>query len=193
VIIQKQFTLIAPLLLLCGCATDTIETAGDAAAIPTFRTFRIQEERYAFSERITDEQRARISTELRGAAVGALEERGYRQVTGTTPADVLVVLGAVGRTTLSESAEKDLSRHINPVDTSVFDAGSNTRTAELSERPPGVTREGDLILYLLDPATNRSLWRASSTGAATTPDEALRKAKATYRAMVRKLPRAAGA
>ena len=58
--------------------------------------------------------------------------------------------------------------------------------------PAGTGREGDLILYLLDPKTQKVMWRASSNGAATTPSEALRSARATYAAMVAKLPRAAG-
>jgi hypothetical protein len=56
------------------------------------------------------------------------------------------------------------------------------------DRQLGIGREGDLILYLLDPKTQRTVWRASSSGSATTPAEALRKVRATYRAMVQKLP-----
>jgi len=103
------------------------------------------------------------------------------------------VLGAASRTTLTPAVEEDLSKHINPVDTDVFNASSGeSPTAAAEDRPPGVGREGDLILYLLDPATKRSLWRASSSGAASTPGEALRKASSAYRAMVRKLPEARG-
>lgn len=182
---------LAPLVLLTGCATDPIEMAGDPSAIPAFRTFKIQEERYAFAEPVSDAERARVSTELRQAAVGALQSRGYREVSANEPPDVLVVLGAVGRTTLSASAEQDLSKHINPVNTAVFDgSSSDVPTGMAEERPPGVGREGDLILYLLDPATQHSLWRASASGSATTAGEALRKARSTYRTMVRKLPQA---
>lgn len=178
-------------LLLGACASDPIEMAGDPGALPAFKTFKVQEERYVFPEQITDDQRARVSSELRAAAVSALQGRGYREVTGSEPADVLVVLGAVSRTTMTAAAEQDLGKHINPVNTSVFDAShGNTPSPVGEQRPPGVGREGDLILYLLDPATQRSLWRASSSGAATTPGEALRKARSTYRSMVRKLPEA---
>lgn len=187
--------ILAPLATVClmlgACASDPIEMAGDPGALPAFRTFKVQEERYVFPDQITDEQRAKVSNELRAAAVGALQGRGYREVTGAEPADVLVVLGAVSRTTMTEAVEQDLGKHINPVNTSVFDASSGNPSAPVGEqRPPGVGREGDLILYLIDPATQRSLWRASSTGAATTPGEALRKARSTYRSMVRKLPEA---
>ncbi len=179
--------------LLAGCATDPIETAGDLTSIPAFRTFKVQEERLAFPEQIADDQRDRITRELRSAAVGALQGRGYREVTGNEPADVWIVLGAASRTTMSAAVEQDLSKHINPVDTSVFDASSrDTPNEAADERPPGIGREGDLILYLLDPATQRSLWRASSSGAASTPGEALRKAQSVYRGMVRKLPAASG-
>ena len=132
-----------------------------------------------------------VGIEPNAQGVAALQGRGYREVKGTAPADVLVVLGAASRTTLSAAVEEDLSRHINPVDTSVFDASSRDTPNDASEsRPPGIGREGDLILYLLDPATQRSLWRASSSGAASTPGEALRKARSAYRGMVSKLPMA---
>lgn len=192
---QSQFwALAAAAPLLSACATDPIEIAGDAAAIPAFRTFKVQEERYVFPEHITEDQRQRVSTELRQAAVGALQGRGYKEVTGTAAPDVLVVLGAISRTTLTPATEAELNRHIRPVDTSVFDAsaGDPTTRGAMNEQPAGVSREGDLILYLLDPATQRSLWRANASGSATSPSEALRKARATYRAMVRKLPEAGG-
>ena len=182
----------ASLLLLSACATDPIEYAGNPAAIPAFRTFKVQEERYIFPEHISDEQRQRVSNELREAAVKALEGRGYKEVSGNSPADVLVVLGAISRTTLTPATEAELSKHITPVDTSVFDAsaGPAPDRGAMNEQPAGVGREGDLILYLLDPATQRSLWRASASGSATSPNEALRKARATYRSMVKSLPEA---
>ena len=46
------------------------------------------------------------------------------------------------------------------------------------------------MLSLLDPKTQRAVWLASSNGAATTPAEAMRKARATYAAMGAKLPKA---
>ncbi|HMN43989.1 MAG TPA: DUF4136 domain-containing protein [Povalibacter sp.] len=185
--------LVLAAFLLAGCATDPIETAGDLATVPAFRTFKVQEERLIFPEQIPEGQRDRIASELRAAAVGALQGRGYREVTGSEPADVLVVLGAAARTTMTEAVEEDLSKHINPVNTSVFDASSGDTPSDASApRPPGIGREGDLILYILDPATQRSLWRASSSGAASTPGEALRKARSAYRSMVNKLPMAGG-
>ncbi|HKE96261.1 MAG TPA: DUF4136 domain-containing protein [Povalibacter sp.] len=185
---------LAPLLLLAGCATDPIETAGDSAALPAFRTFKVQEERYSFPEQLTAEQRTRVGAELRKAAVGALTERGYREASANESPDVLIVLGAVSRTTLPTGTEEDLSKHINQVDTSVFDASSGqTPTAVGAERPTGFSREGDLVLYLLDPATQHSLWRASASGSASSSGEALRKARSTYKAMVRKLPQAPAA
>lgn len=179
------------LLSLTGCSIDPIETAGDPAALPVFHTFRVQEERYSFAEQITPEQRAQVSAELRSAAVGALQSRGYVEVAANQKADILVVLGAISRTTLPTGTDDDRSKHINQVDTSVFDASSGeTPTAVGGDTPTGFSREGDLILYLLDPATQKSLWRASSSGAATSSHEALRKARSTYRAMVKKLPQA---
>ena len=177
-------------LVLAGCASDPIEMAGDPSSLPAFKTFKVQEERLAFPTDLPESDRARISSSLRSAAVGALTGRGYREVSGSESPDVLVVIGAAARTTMSASVEQDMSKHINPVNTTVFDGSTtNTPTAAL-ETPPGIGREGDLILYLLDPATQRSLWRASSSGAASTPGEALRKAKSVYREMVRKLPQA---
>ncbi len=183
---------LACVLLLAACATDPIEIAGNAKALPALRTFKVQEERYAFPEQITDEQRRRVSAELRRAAVDALEGRGYQEVTGDTAPDVLVVLGAVGRTTLAPATEAELNKHIRPVDTSVFDAsaGSAPAGAAANDRPTGVGREGDLILYLLDPVTQRALWRANANGSASSAGEALRKARSTYRAMAKRLPEA---
>ena len=104
---------------------------------------------------------------------------------------MLVTLGAISRPTLGEEAASR-GGHINPVDTSVLDAGRPTSVPESeATMPPGVGREGDLILYLLDPKTKRALWRASSSGSATTPSEALRRARATYAAMVAMLPKPA--
>jgi Domain of unknown function (DUF4136) len=175
--------------LLPGCASiGPIEMSGDPAALPAFRTFRVHEEQFAFATDISDAQRAQVSTQLRQAAVRALDERGYQEVSGN--ADVLVTLGAISRPVLNTESEPH-SGHLQPVDTSVFDTGrSDLPQSEVM--PAGVGREGDLILYLLDPATQRALWRASASGSATTPSEALRRARATYAEMVAKLPRASG-
>ena len=175
--------------LLSSCATvGPIEMSGDPAALPPFRTFRVHEEQFAFATDISAEQRAKISAELRQAAVRALTERGYQEVSGD--ADVLVTLGAISRPVLNTESEQQSGGPLQPVDTSVFDTGrSDLPKSEVM--PAGVGREGDLILYLLDPATQRALWRASASGSATTPSEALRRARGTYAEMVAKLPRAA--
>jgi len=189
---QYRYAALAGALLLSACATDPIEFAGDATALPAFRTFKVQEERYIFPEQITDQQRRHVSAELRQAAVSALQSRGYKEAAADVAPDVLVVLGAVSRTTLTPATEAELNKHIRPVDTSVFDASAGNATSGNvgSDRPAGVGREGDLILYLLDPVTQRSLWRASASGSATSANEALRKARATYRSMVKRLPEA---
>lgn len=182
-----------PLLLLsavlAGCATDPIEIAGDPASLPAFHTFRVQEERYVFPEQISEARRREVGAQLRRAAVGALQERGYREVGPNEHADVLVVLGAVSRTTVPTGEDNETRKHLNKVDTSVFDAsGPTVPTAVGGGDITGFAREGDLILYLLDPTTGRSLWRASASGSASSSGEALSKARSTYRTMVRKLP-----
>jgi Domain of unknown function (DUF4136) len=174
--------------LLPGCASiGPIEMSGDPAALPAFKTFRVHEEQFAFATEISAEQRAKVSSELRQAAVRALNERGYQEVSGD--ADVLVTLGAISRPVLNTESEAQGGR-LQPVDTSVFDTGRSDLPQQPEVLPAGVSREGDLILYLLDPATQRALWRASASGSATTPSEALRKARATYAEMVAKLPKA---
>ena len=66
--------------LLAACATiGPIDVSGDPAAIPAFKTFRVLEVQFAFATDLTSDQVAKISSELRAAAVSALEERGYRQ------------------------------------------------------------------------------------------------------------------
>lgn len=175
--------------LLPACASfDSIETSGDASAIPPFHTFAIADEQFSFATQVSEEQRASISAKMRRAAVDALQERGYREASSP---DVLVTLGAVGRVTFEDDSDHH-SGALQPVDTSVLDTNRGTQPPPEATQPlAGVTREGDLILYLLDPQTKRTIWRANSSGSATTPAEAERKAGATYRAMVRKLPKAA--
>jgi len=175
--------------LLPGCAgIGPIETSGDTAALPPIRTFHIFEEQFVFATEVSDERRKHVARELREAAVSALKERGYREA---SDADVLVTLGAISRPTLSTESESS-GGLLHPVDTSVLDAGRPPGVPESEIKPSGAGREGDLILYLLDPKTHRALWRASASGSATTPAEALRKARKTYAAMVAKLPKAAG-
>jgi hypothetical protein len=173
---------------LLGCASlDPIEMSSDPAALPPFRTYRIAEEQYSFAATISDAERSQVSTELRRAAVNAFSERGYTQ---GDDADVLVTLGAISRPTFDTEATQSSSR-IQNVDPSVVEAGRPTSTPASEPMPAGVGREGDLILYLLDPQTKRVIWRASTNGSASTPSEAMRKARRTYSAMIEKLPMAA--
>ena len=176
--------------LLSGCASmGSIEMSGDPAKIPPFKTYSIHDEQYSFESELSDEQRKQISKELRAAAVSALNSRGYREA---TDADVLVTLGAISRLTLDEEAQPGgRSGHLTPVDTSVLDAGQPTAVPESERLPAGVGREGDLIFYLLDPKTQKAIWRASASGTASSPSEALRRARSTYAEMIGRLPRAA--
>lgn len=171
--------------LLAACASDPIEMSGDPATIPPFKSFRIDAEQFVFATEITPERREQVSKTLREAAVSALEKRGYQE---STTADVLVTLAALSRPTLPEAAPA--GGGLQHVDTSVLDPSRpfNAPTSEIE--PPGAGREGDLMLSLRDAQTGRMLWQASSNGAATTPAEALRKARSTYAAMVGKLPKA---
>lgn len=181
-----RFLAAALLLALSACAGDPIEMSGDPARVPAFTTFEIRDEQYVFSEPLSTEQLAKINSEMHAAAVDALQARGYKQA---SPADIVVVLGAVSRAT--PPAEEDTAkRTLKAVDTRVLEPGRpDVPTAAADQdRLLGVGREGDLILYLLDPKTQRTVWRASSSGSATTPAEAMRKVRATYRAMVQKLP-----
>jgi hypothetical protein len=170
-----------------GCASvDPIETSGNPAALPPFSTFRVYQEQFTFAVDLEPAKREHIAGQLREAAVAALKERGYREA---TDADVLVMLGAISRPTLPDENESR-GGGLTPVDTSVLDP--SRPNMPVPEMPPsGAGREGDLILELLDAKTRKSIWHASSTGSATTPGEALRKARATYAAMVARLPKAA--
>jgi hypothetical protein len=167
-----------------GVGMAPIEMSGDPAALPPFKSFRIDQEQFVFATEISDAQRAEVSRKLRAAATSALEKRGYHEATN---ADVLVALAAMSRPTLPE--ESASSRGLHPVDTSVLDAGRPVSpTAEIP--PSGVGREGDLMMSLRDAKTGKSLWQATSNGAASTPAEALRKARSAYAAMAAKLPKA---
>src|SRR5688572_9528037 len=96
--LQRSPALAVVACLLAACATTgPIEVSGDPAALPAFKTFRIQEEQYAFATEISAEKRAKVSTELHTAAVKAFEERGYEEA---DDADVLVTLAAISRPTL---------------------------------------------------------------------------------------------
>jgi hypothetical protein len=187
--LARSTTVALLVCLLTACGTDPIQMSGDPATIPPFKSFRIDEEQFVFATEISAEQRDQVSRKLREAAVSALEKRGYQEA---TDADVLVALGAISRPLLPEENGPGGSG-LHPVDTSVLDAG-RPFTPNASEIPPsGVGREGDLMLSLRDAKTKRALWQASSNGAATTPAEALRKARSTYAAMVAKLPKAGSA
>ena len=176
--------------LMLGCASvGPIEVSGDPAALPPFKTFRIHEEQFVFATDISAEERARVGSQLRQAAVTALNGRGYVEA---SDADMLVSLGAISRPVLNTENGPASDGGLRPVDTSVFDPGRSSTSTGTEPMPPGVGREGDLILHLIDPKTQRAVWRASANGAATTPSEALRRARATYAEMVAKLPKAAG-
>jgi hypothetical protein len=182
-------TLVACLLAACA-ASGPIEVSGDPAALAPFRTFRVLEVQFAFTSDINSEQVAKISGELRAAAVSALEERGYEEA---ADADMLVALAALSRPASDAQAESgNGGGALHHVDTSVLDPGQPRSPPPSGSVAGDAGREGDLLLSLLDPGTQRVLWQASSNGAATTPAEALRKARATYAAMVAKLPRAGG-
>lgn len=174
--------------LLTACAPlGPLETSGDPAVLPPFKTFRIHEEQFVFASELSPEQSAKISRELRGAAVSALEKRGYKEV--SDDADMLVSLAAISRPTLSD--EQGSSGPLHPVNSSSDPGRLFGPPGSGSEpMPSDVGREGDLILNLLDPKTQRVVWSASANGAATTPSEALRHARATYVHMVEKLPKA---
>jgi hypothetical protein len=172
--------------LLAACVSDPIEMSGDPATIPPFKSFRIDAEQFLFATEITPEQREQVSKKLREAAVSAFEKRGYRE---SPNADVLVALAAMSRPTLPDETAAG-GGGLHHVDTSVLDSGRPLSGPASEIEPSGVGREGDLMLSLRDAKTGRSLWQAISNGAATTPTEALRKARATYAAMVNKLPKA---
>ena len=176
--------------LLAACATiGAIEVSGDPAAIPPFRTFRVLEVQFVFATDITADQVAKISSELRAAAVSALEERGYSQA---ADADVLVSSGSAQQADDGRASRVRQRSPLHHVDTSVLDSGQPVTTPQSEFQPGDAGREGDLMLSLLDPKTQRAVWQATSNGAATTPAEALRKARATYAAMAAKLPKAGG-
>jgi Domain of unknown function (DUF4136) len=173
--------------VLLGCATDPIEVSGEPTLLRPFSTFRVHEEQFAFATAISEEERAQVGSELRKAAVTAFTEHGYKEASDP---DVLVSLGAISRLTLDEDAGSSGEGHIRFVDPSVLEPGRPTSAPGAEPTPSGVGREGDLFLYLVDPKTKRVIWRANTSGSATTPSEAVRKARRTYSAMVAKLPAA---
>jgi hypothetical protein len=183
----RKSSIVAFCASLAACSSlGPLELSGDPAALPPFKTFRVHEEQFVFASELSPEEIARISAELRSAAVSAFERRGYRESSGNV--DMLVSLAAISRPTLPEPGESGGNSALHPVDTSVLDPGQ-PGGPQFYDRPAGgAGREGDLLLYLLDPKTQRVLWQASANGAATTPAEALRHARSTYAAMVAKLP-----
>lgn len=170
-------------IALAGCATSRIETSGDASTLPAFSTFEIHDEQYAFVDPLSDQQRAKVSAELRQSVVAALTERGYREA---KPGDVWVVIGVVTRDA-SPTRDQESARGINQVAT---DMSRPELALPDTSQAPYYGREGDLILYLLDTKTEKTLWRASSTGTAGSPSEAITQARATFKAMAEKLPMA---
>lgn len=179
---------LAVALLFCvltACATDPIEMSGDPATIPPFKSFRIDDAQLVFATEVSPEQRDKVAKQLHAAAASALEKRGYREA---TDADVLVGLSAMSRPVFPE--ETGSAGGLHHVDTTVLDAGRPFNEPSSETPPSGVGREGDLMLSLRDAKTGKALWSASSNGSASTPSEALRKAKSTYAAMAAKLPKA---
>jgi hypothetical protein len=178
------------LAALSGCAgVDEIEMSSDPAKLSPFKSFRVQEEQLAFATAVSDAERSQVAAEMRAAVVRSMIDRGYTET--SSDADVLVSIGAASRLTFDDDvAPKE--GPIRNVDPSVVEAGRPPTSPTAEIMPPGVEREGDLFLYLLDPKTKRVLWRASTSGSATTPAEAKRRARASYSAMVAKLPKASG-
>jgi hypothetical protein len=176
---------------LASCAAvDPIEISSNPASLPPFKTYRVQDEQIAFATEISEEERSQVAGELRKAVTGALAARGYTE--GGADADVLVSLGAVSRLTFDDDPGPS-DGGLRNVDPSVLESGRPPEMPGNERGPSGVGREGDLFFYLLDPQTKRVIWRASTTGAATTPSEARRRARASYGAMIGKLPKASGA
>ena len=186
--LQKAPPIAFAACLLAACAAlGPIDVSSDPPAIAPFRTFRVLEVQFAFATELNSEQVARISSELRAAAVSALEGRGYEEA---ADADVLVALAALSRPTPNEQTESGSSGPLHHIDTAVLDSGQPLSPPPSGTMPAHTGREGDLLLSLLDPKTQRAVWQASSHGSATTPAEALRKARTSYAAMVARLPRA---
>lgn len=176
-------------LLICmltACGTPPIEMSGDPATIPPFKSFRIDEAEFVFATDVTPEQRDEVTKQLRGAATSALEKRGYREA---TDADVLVSLAGATRPTLSDAAGS--AGGLQHVDTTVLDSSRPLGSTTYEIPPSGVGREGDLLMTLRDAKTGKTLWAAASNGAASTPAEAVRKARSAYAAIAEKLPKAA--
>jgi hypothetical protein len=186
----KRYVVALTAFTLASCAgVDPIEMSSDPATLPAFKTYRVEEEQLAFATEISAEERSQVAGELRKAVTDALAERGYTQ--SGADADVLVSLGAASRLTFDSEAGPNDSR-LRHVDPSVLEAGRPPEVPGNERGPSDAAREGDLFVYLLDPKTKRVIWRASTSGAATTPSEARRRARATYAAMIGKLPKAAG-
>jgi hypothetical protein len=184
-ILAKSSALALLVCMLTACTTAAIEMSGDPAAIPAFKTFHIAAAEFVFATDVSPEQRDQVDKQLRGAAASALQKRGYREA---TDADVLVDLAAMSRPTFGN--ESGSASGLHHVDTTVLDT-SRPVSPTASEIPPsGVGREGDLMMTLRDAKTGKTLWAAASNGAASTPSEALRKARSAYAAIADKLPKA---
>jgi hypothetical protein len=171
--------------MLAACTTAPLEMSGDPATIPPFKTFRIDEAEFVFATEVTPEQRDDVSKQLRAAATSALESRGYRQA---ADADVLVALSGATRPTLS--SESGSTGGLHHVDTTVLDTSRPGGSTAYEIAPSGVGREGDLLMTLRDAKTGKTLWAAASNGAASTPSQALRKARSAYAEIAAKLPKA---
>jgi hypothetical protein len=183
--LMKLRVLICLSCALVGCGgVDPIEMSGDPALVPAFTTYRIHEEQLAFATEVSEADRTKVATTLRDAVTQALNSRGYKE---SDQPDVLVSLGAASRATFAAAEREGPIRNVDP---SVLEPGRLPSAPSSEITPSGVGREGDLFLYLLDPKTKRVVWRASTSGSATTASEAMRRARSTYGAMIAKLPKA---
>ena len=171
--------------MLTACTAAPLEMSGDPATIPPFKTFRIDAAEFVFATDVTPEQRDQVSKQMREAAASALKSRGYREA---TDADVLVGLSGATRPVLSdESGSAGGLHHIDPT---VLDTNRPVGSNSYEIAPSGVGREGDLLMTLRDAKTGKTLWAAAVNGAASTPSQGVRKARAAYAAMAEKLPKA---
>ena len=181
-----RFSAVALLVcMLTACAAAKIETSGDPATIPPFKTFRIDAAEYVFATDVTPEQRDDVSKQMREAAASALKSRGYREA---TDAEVVVSLSGATRPALSdESASAGGLQHVDPT---VLDTNRPVGSNAYEIAPSGVGREGDLLMTLRDAKTGKTLWAAAANGAASTPSQGVRKARSAYAAMADMLPKA---
>lgn len=174
------------LAAIAACVSiPPIDVAPPGVAPPEFETFTLVEPQLLLDRQIDEATKARLADELADAAREGLLAQGHREVQADP--DVLVVVSAVSRINLPPSAERQ--RNVQVFNPSVLDPNRTFENASITPPDPhGAGRDGDLILSVLDPATKATLWQAVAMGAASSPREALRNARATFKAMAEKLP-----